>query len=111
MPGFTADRRGALTGLTSSCTSESLYKVSQRRTKGSRYEKAKLAWRAPGSLRENFTAGVTSLKLVNAFQNDPMVRGTCPCPPNTSLRVNPNSRFSVGLKLTFWPNMYGPAGN
>ena len=37
--------------------------------------------------------------------------GTWPSPPKTSSRVNPNSRFSVGLKLTFCPKMYGPTGN
>ena len=40
------------------------------------HEKSKLAKRAPGSLRENFTSAGTAPKLVKLFQNEPNVSGT-----------------------------------
>src|SRR5579883_3429203 len=124
MPGRMPARRGALMGLTSSCTSESLYKVSHLRRYGRRYEKSNVPKRAPGSLRENFSAPVTFCTLKKLFRNVWIVIGSVqgsmlpvtelrqpwPLPPQMAVRSNPNSRFSVGLKLSFSPCIHGEFG-
>jgi hypothetical protein len=80
---------------------ESLYRVSQFSTKGSRQVKSKLELRKPGSFLLSFSATLTLLKLVKLCQNEPKVRGTWSFPAKITTREKPNSKFLVGLKLNF----------
>jgi hypothetical protein len=104
-----AARRGAEMGETSSCTTESLYKVSHRRSQGMRYEKSKLACRAPGFCRRLKPGAVPLVTLNKLWKKVENVSGVTPWPANTAVRENPNSRLGVGFRLIFcpWKNGWG----
>src|ERR1700761_3892329 len=92
------DRRGALIGVTSSCTIESTTKVTYLRRKGSRYEALKSLNLAPGSSRPCFSSPTVSFGSKNPLRKRCSVTGACPAPPKMMVREKPNSKLSVGRK-------------
>src|SRR6185312_3626995 len=110
----------------SSCTIESVYSVIQWFSQGRRQLKSKDANRAPGSLRENFTASVVFAVLKKLFRKLCSVIGSSqgayvafgggvswhprPFPPQMTIRSKPNSTLGVGLKLSFSTCSHGSRG-
>src|ERR1039457_1781741 len=80
---------------------ESVYRVIQWLSQGRRQLKSNEAKRAPGSCRDCLIAGETAVVLKKLRRKVPMVIGSCPLPPQITLRSNPNSTLGVGLKLIF----------
>ena len=81
--------------------------VSNERQPVREIERAKVRTRIVARV---FDIGCSTDKLKKLLRNVCRVTGEWPSPPNMDVRSKPNSRFGVGLKLTFSTSTQGSPG-